>query len=151
LLFALQKESARKLSSLFREGEVEKEYLAWVYPSPPHDSATLIHWYREEKGVPVLLEGKGEKGVEVTLFYRVEERVGGKALLFIKIHPGKKHQIRLQLSKAGFPVLGDSRYGSPYPYHPGRIALHGGTLAFPSPETGKMMKFSCPPPEDFLG
>ena len=42
------------------------------------------------------------------------KKVGGESisLLSVRIETGRFHQIRAQLSHAGFPILGDKKYGS---------------------------------------
>ena len=64
------------------------------------------------------------------------------ALLLLTLRTGRRNQIRVQLADAGWPVLGDSKYGvgDGHPLH-----LHAFKLSFPHPETGKVMSFEVPP------
>ncbi len=60
---------------------------------------------------------------------------------------GRRHQIRIHLSKAGFPLLGDTQYGGPKLLHEmtfDRVALHARQLELPGG-----LKFEAPLPKDF--
>jgi 23S rRNA pseudouridine1911/1915/1917 synthase len=65
----------------------------------------------------------------------------------VEVHPltGRKHQIRLQLSQAGFPILGDRKYGSRHTFSPG-IALHSRRLVINHPVTKMQIEIEAPPP-----
>ena len=86
----------------------------------------------------------------------------GYTLVEVKINTGRTHQIRVQLAKAGHPVLGDTKYGHP---NQNRIAkekyglathlLHAHKLVFGQcREDGPLAylsgkEFVCPLPENF--
>lgn len=95
ILFAKSPEAARELSKLFREHGVEKGYF------------TLVKGFPESKGK---LVSQREKFVE-SLAFTVEKSFDSTSLLWIDLFTGKKHQIRRQLSEAGYPVVGDDVYG----------------------------------------
>jgi 23S rRNA pseudouridine1911/1915/1917 synthase len=53
------------------------------------------------------------KGVqEAVLDYRVIGRTQDMARVAIRLHTGRTHQIRVQFSSRGFPLLGDHKYGA---------------------------------------
>jgi 23S rRNA pseudouridine1911/1915/1917 synthase len=58
---------------------------------------------------------------------------------------GRKHQIRLQLSHAGFPVVGDRKYGSSRAFPTG-IALHSRRLAIVHPVSKMQIEIEAPLP-----
>jgi len=95
IVFAKSPESARELSSLFRLRGMEKGY------------QTLVKGVPEAKG---RLVSEREKHTE-SLTFRIEKSFASVSLLWIDLHTGKKHQIRRQLSEAGYPVVGDDVYG----------------------------------------
>lgn len=95
ILFAKSPEAARELSKLFRERGVEKGYF------------TLVKGFPEKRGK---LVSQREKFVE-SLAFTVEKSYATTSLLWIDLFTGKKHQIRRQLSEAGYPVVGDDVYG----------------------------------------
>ncbi|NDD46926.1 MAG: hypothetical protein EBZ31_01030 [Flavobacteriia bacterium] len=58
---------------------------------------------------------------------------------------GRYHQIRIQASHRGYPILGDTFYGGS-PWEQEGIALHSGFLAFQHPKTGETLEFEVPAP-----
>ncbi|HOI63664.1 MAG TPA: RluA family pseudouridine synthase [Mesotoga sp.] len=96
ILFAKSPASAREISRLFREHEVEKIYLTLVKGCPQIESARL--------------ESLNEGILEV-LEYSLEKRYREVSLLKVRLHTGKKHQIRRQMAQINCPVAGDDVYG----------------------------------------
>lgn len=92
---------------------------------------------------------------------RVRERYSAHTLIAARLHTGRTHQIRVHLSHAGFPLLGDRKYGargllpkSPTPALTAAIQgcrrhmLHAQMLRFQHPQRETDMQFSSSPPED---
>ena len=73
------------------------------------------------------------------------------ALLDIELFTGRHHQIRVQLSHAGFPIIGDKKYNSnmpeklPYKLKKTGLALCAYNLSFKHPVTKEIMEFSLEP------
>lgn len=88
---------------------------------------------------------------DFTLVHREEQ--DGKFLCYIDclLGTGRTHQIRLHLSLAGCPIVGDGLYGGcrGFPENGGRIMLHAGTLSFPHPVTGEQLSCEAPLPPLF--
>ncbi|VAI81379.1 unnamed protein product [Triticum turgidum subsp. durum] len=108
-------------------------------------------------------------------FYRYKVRevfcAGGSALVEWRLETGRTHQIRAHAKYLGNPLLGDETYGgtksmalsllrprTPSKYHGDltnlvskidRPCLHAALLGFKHPHSGKVLEFSCPPPDDF--
>lgn len=95
IVFAKSPEAARELSRLFREREVEKGYYTLV-KGIPEENRKLI--------------SRREKFVE-SMAFEIEKSFESVSLLWVDLFTGKKHQIRRQLSEAGYPVVGDDVYG----------------------------------------
>lgn len=100
---------------------------------------------------------------EAVTNFSVKERFGIASLVSLKLETGRTHQIRVHMRFAGRPVLGDPVYGvtdySKWPLTPEVLAalnalqgqaLHAEMLGIQHPTTGERMKFSAPPPEDFI-
>jgi len=66
-------------------------------------------------------------------------------LLRIELLTGRKHQIRVQLSSAGFPIVGDRKYGSKRTFTQG-IALHSYHLVFEHPTKKEPVSIHGDPP-----
>lgn len=74
--------------------------------------------------------------------------VHGNSVVYIEANPrtGRTHQIRVHLSGAGLPILGDTLYGAP---EFERMMLHAYRLAFPHPDAGGLISVVAPLPEPF--
>ena len=83
---------------------------------------------------------------EARLEYEVSGYDRESTLLKVKPLTGRKHQIRLQWSEAGFPILGDTKYGGERSWPTG-IALHSWRLSIMHPTKKERMTFEAPVPE----
>ena len=82
-----------------------------------------------------------------SLEYFVKEEKGGCALVEVKLHTGRTHQIRVQMANIGAPVYGDMRYGGENAKK-GNLALWAYSLTFTHPVTKERLRFMAGPPED---
>jgi 23S rRNA pseudouridine1911/1915/1917 synthase len=80
------------------------------------------------------------------------EHFAGATLVRCRLETGRTHQIRIHLSEAGSPLVGEEvyirRYGGRLIEAP-RMMLHALELGFTHPTTGEVMQFRGEPPEDF--
>lgn len=76
---------------------------------------------------------------------------GGRTLVRAVISKGKRHQIRAHLAAAGYPIVGDRRYGTVPPEGPGkdRLMLHAAEVSFTHPSSKEPVRVSAPLPEEF--
>lgn len=76
-------------------------------------------------------------------------RASRRTLLLVELVTGRKHQIRVHLASAGFPILGDALYGTPADR--GRRApslmLHAWEERLVHPVTGEPLRLVAPVPE----
>jgi 23S rRNA pseudouridine1911/1915/1917 synthase len=97
--------------------------------------------------------GRVQEGKRAVTHYRVTARYRDGALaVTCRLETGRTHQIRVHLSEAGAPVLGDSLYGGKAMQASrliARQALHAGVLGFRHPVTGQGLRFEVAPPEDY--
>lgn len=97
------------------DGTVVKEYLAWVRGECPWTTPERLEDRLAKRTVAdgrekvVTVSDEDERAASLTV-RRLEIR-GGNSLLLVRLHTGRTHQIRVQLSKRGFPLLGDVKYG----------------------------------------
>jgi 23S rRNA pseudouridine1911/1915/1917 synthase len=117
---------------------VTKRYLAVVEGQPLEASGTLVDQLVETRSLMVRRVQTG--GKTAITHYKVLRRNGERSLLELTIETGRKHQIRLQLAEAGWPVMGDRKYGRHHDPAT-RLALHSFGLTFAHPMTGELMKF----------
>ena len=115
MVYARNKQSAAALSEAVQQGTVIKEYVAMVHGNPPaqgHWEDLLFKDSRKNKVFPVKKERKGVK--KAVLQYRVLSE-GTQSLVHVRLYTGRSHQIRVQFSSRGFPLVGDHKYGSRAP------------------------------------
>ncbi len=142
VLFTKQKEHLRNLSEQFAQRTVSKHYLAITSTAPTKKEGVLEHWHRKEKKKGVLVPEGTEFSEKIKLEYKVKSH-GTNFLWEINLHTGKFHQIRVQLSSLGCPILGDELYGSTEIYEPNAIALHAARLVIQHPVSKQEMVFEA--------
>ena len=91
--------------------------------------------------------------MEIKTGFEVLKQTDNVSLLKIRLYTGKSHQIRSHLSKLGFPIIGDPKYGgNKGNYKAGRQMLHAYSLKLEGNEDGtshyKEMFFKAPMPSD---
>lgn len=152
MVFARNKKAAGKLSADFANGMTDKEYLAVVAGRPENDVGVFKDYLFKDtahcKSYTVKTLRRGAK--EASLEYSTAgiSAAGGQtvSLVKIKLHTGRTHQIRVQFSSRGMPLLGDGKYGSRIDCP---LALISRRLSFRHPSTGKRLEFFCPVPNTF--
>ncbi len=115
VLAAKNAEALKTVNEKIKNGEVRKEYLCVVHGAMEKQSGRLEHFLlSDEKENRVRVVRPGTKGAKnAALSYRVLKAGGGLSLLAVTLLTGRKHQIRVQFSDAGHPLLGDTKYGAP--------------------------------------
>jgi 23S rRNA pseudouridine1911/1915/1917 synthase len=113
LVIATKKDEVYKeMRSSFHDHFKEKYYLAWVSGLTP-ELQTLKHFLESyEKKGSKMREARSQ-GQEAELSYqRIRyNKNENKSLILVKLKHGLRHQIRVQLSLSGFPIIGDTLYG----------------------------------------
>lgn len=159
LVFAKTKKAAENLTAQLGKGTLKKEYLAVVCGKVPENTGRLVDYLAKEKGMAVVKDAadvQAEKAADsqakkAVLTYTKKAEIEELTLLAVQIETGRFHQIRAQLSHAGFPILGDERYGSEESKELSRekkirfTALCAVSLSFRHPVTGKVMAFTQAP------
>lgn len=148
MVFAKTSKAAARLSEQIRERSFEKRYLAVV--NGMFESGSSGHWNdRLRKDDDSLISRKTESsdGKDASLSYRVVavSASHSQSLLDIVLETGRFHQIRMQFSARGVPLVGDAKYGSGL-YGSGRqIGLWAYRLGFHHPVNGARLSFCFPP------
>lgn len=129
MVLARTSKAASRLSQQIRERTVTKIYRALVSGRPAASEGLLVHHVEvRPDGRVVLHDAPAPDRKEARLRYRVLQ-AGSPSLLEVHLETGRKHQIRMQLSRHGHPIVGDARYGSAAPFVPGAIGLVAWRLA----------------------
>ncbi len=155
LVVAKHVRAARRLSEQFEGRMVRKTYWAIVEGDVETD---LDKWTDYVRKVPnearAEIVTKDQKDARrAILSYRVRLRFEGKTWLEITLETGRYHQIRVQTSTHGYPVVGDALYGAATPFgvqsddpRDRVIALHARDLAFRHPMTKEPVCVTAPLP-----
>jgi 23S rRNA pseudouridine1911/1915/1917 synthase len=150
LVFARTREARLALKELLQRRALSRHYLGLVAGKAVR--ATYRSHLTEH---PNGKRGSTEKkhvGQFACTHVEVVERLAGATLIRCELETGRTHQIRIHLSEAGHPVLGDRRYarrGIPCPPAP-RVMLHAASLSFEHPSTGQPLRFEEPMPADMV-
>ncbi len=154
----------RGLAEQFSVHSIKRLYWALVYGSPKEDTGRISGIIGRHPTDRLRLSGKARHGKQAVTHWRVLERLGPASLVQLRLETGRTHQIRVHLSEAGMPLLGDPLYPDGGRFNNlkdavlkgmisrlGRQALHARVLGFVHPATGQYLEFSSEPPEDFSG
>jgi 23S rRNA pseudouridine1911/1915/1917 synthase len=156
VLLARTSKAAGRLAKQFRERDVEKVYWALVDGAVEPPVGGLTDFLRkDERHRRMHIASQHTPGAQAAeLSYRVlggnpgEPRVRESAsatLLEVRPLTGRKHQIRVQLSHAGFPILGDRKYGASRSFPEG-VALHARRLVVEHPVSKMQLAMEAPLP-----
>lgn len=112
MVYARTKNAAAQLSRAIQEGTMVKEYRALVHGTPPKEGLWQDLVFKDSQKNKVFVVKKERRGVKKASleFTRLSET--DPALIHIRLHTGRSHQIRVQFSSRGFPLVGDHKYGS---------------------------------------
>ena len=116
MVMARNREYAALLSEAVSSSEHSKIYLAVVEGVPGRGRLTdyLCKDARLGKSFIVKKDRQGARLAVLDLFpiATVGEGIGIRTLVSVRLHTGRFHQIRAQLSAHGTPIVGDKKYGS---------------------------------------
>ena len=147
VLLARTSKAAARLTEQFRSHAVEKTNWAIVEGTIEPAEETLVDWLgHDDRHRRMHIVGATMQDArEARLSYRRLGILKNDSWLEVQLETGRKHQIRLQLSHRGHPIIGDRKYGSRSPFSEG-IALHARRLAVTHPTTGGSLEFEAPLP-----
>lgn len=112
MVYARTKAAAAVLSKAVQEGAMVKEYVAMVHGTPPDGGDWEDCLFKDSKKNKVFAVKKERKGVKYARLEYKRLTAGETSLVHIRLHTGRSHQIRVQFSSRGFPLVGDHKYGS---------------------------------------
>lgn len=149
MVLARSANAASELSRQIREDQFRKEYLAVVHGRPENPEGTLHDLLARDKArrMTFVAEAPGKGVQEAALSYRVLEYAKGMSLVRVRLHTGRTHQIRVQFSSRGMPLVGERKYA--VWNDPCELALWSAKIGFYHPGTGEWVEFSKEPPAVF--
>ncbi|MEX0747032.1 MAG: RluA family pseudouridine synthase [Rhodothermales bacterium] len=145
MVFARTSKAASRLSTQFRTRTIEKDYLAIVEGRLVGEGAAVDHLRQDHRYVRVV-ESTAAGAQQASMQWRALGHEDDLTLVSVRLESGRKHQIRVQLSAMGYPILGDFRYRGTRELDGRNIALHCFRLGFEHPTTKERMVFTAPPP-----
>ena len=149
MVLARNARAASELSRQIREDQFSKEYLAVVHGRPESPEGTLRDLLARDKArrMTFVADAPGKGVQEAALSYRVLEYADGMSLVRVRLHTGRTHQIRVQFSSRGMPLVGERKYA--VWNDPCELALWSAKIGFYHPGTGEWVEFSKEPPAVF--
>lgn len=149
VVFGRTSKALTRLNAAIRDKRTQKIYYALVEGHPPAQEGILEDYIvHDEFHAQVVAKGSPEAKI-ARLSYKVIKQNKTTTLLEIELETGRYHQIRLQLSAIGCPIVGDLKYGSKRKLGFDAIALHHTRLQIPHPTQNNIMIFEAPLPTNF--
>jgi 23S rRNA pseudouridine955/2504/2580 synthase len=156
LLMVAKKRSALvELHRMLRDGEIEKVYLTVAkgrWEGKNREIRESLHKYVNAQGERRV--SVGQDGMAAVTKVRLLKKSADFSLLEVMLLTGRTHQIRVHLSHAGHPVLGDAKYGDFELNHRlekagvRRLFLHASRLALSHPLSKERLKLEAPLPDE---
>jgi len=135
IMFAKTSKGLDRMNNLFKRREIQKTYYAVVRKRPEPSEGKLVHWLLKnpQKNVTKAYDSEVPGSQRSELSYKLAGELDGYYLLEVNPITGRPHQIRVQLSTLGCPIVGDNKYGYPRGSLKNSICLHARRLKFIHP------------------
>jgi 23S rRNA pseudouridine1911/1915/1917 synthase len=153
VLVAAKRDAAHvALAAQFHDHSIERVYFAVVRGVPGAESGHIERAIGRHPTDRKRMSVSSRSGRAAETHWRVAQRFAksGVALLEVRPASGRTHQIRVHLTSAGMPIVGDPVYGrGGEAFGLERPALHAAVLGFTHPTSGEQLRFEAPLPADF--
>lgn len=150
MVFAKTSKAAERLHESLLNGEVEKTYLAVVSGVPRQKRERLEDYLQKYESLNIVKVvppvTKGAK--KAVLYYTVLDTKEDCSLVSVKLETGRSHQIRVQMSNIGNPLLGDVKYGPSKSRCSYDLALWSSEIKFSHPVTKETLVFRVYPDKE---
>jgi len=135
VIAAKNAETLRVINQKIKDREIEKFYLCTVVGNPKPRSGLLENeLFKDAVKNTVYVKNRPEPGSRLARTeYKVLQESGNLSLVECRLLTGRTHQIRVQMAHAGWPLLGDGKYGREEVnrrYHEHGQALYSWRLIF---------------------
>lgn len=147
IVFAKTSKAANRLSKQVVEHRLDKTYLAVVCGKVPLSGKYIDYLVKDKSKNQSYVTDK-EHGKEARLSYKRLDYKEGFSLVEVYLETGRSHQIRVQFSSRGFPLVGDAKYNK---MHDGKtsVALFARKLSFYHPVTKEKISFQLDKPKRY--
>lgn len=150
MIIAKKDEAYYKLVDMFKNREIEKHYLAIAHGNIFNDFDVNAPIGRDPKNrIKMKVIENNSKSAYTS--FKVLKNFNNFCLLDVHLHTGRTHQIRVHLSYANHPVVGDELYGKTNKSKINKQLLHSYKLRFIHPITGENMDIVDKFPKRFEG
>ncbi|MBR2246603.1 MAG: RluA family pseudouridine synthase [Bacilli bacterium] len=136
MVFAKTSKAAKRLSEQIKNKEFSKYYLAIIDNNIKEDNGVFKDKLKKLDNGNTIVSNDGKESI---LEYNVLDRKDNKTLVKINLLTGRHHQIRVQFSSRGYPLVGDQRYNK---QDKKQICLYAYKICFNHPTTKKRLEFS---------
>jgi len=147
MVFAKTSKAASRLSEQIRDNKLEKVYFA-VTQNRVKDSDTLEDYLIKDSKKNMTYVTDKKNGKYACLDYKCIGYENNLSLVKIHLHTGRSHQIRVQFSSRGFPLVGDAKYNRNSVIGM-NIALFAKSISFIHPTTKKKLTFELELPKRY--
>ena len=145
MVLARNAKAASELSRQIREDQFHKEYLAVLHGIPDEKGTLTDLLMRDKARKMTIVVDQAQKGAqEAILDYELQATAQGMSRVRIDLKTGRTHQIRVQFSSRGLPLVGERKYA--ILVDECEIALWSHKIGFYHPKSGQWMEFSKEPP-----
>ena len=150
ILFAKTSKALDRINQMFKSRDMHKTYYAVVRKRPEPSEGNLVHWLLKnpQKNVTKAHDHEVPGSLRSELNYRLAGELEGYYLIEVDPITGRPHQIRVQLSTLGCPIVGDNKYGYPRGSLRKSICLHARRLRFIHPIKKEPIEIVAPLPKD---
>jgi 23S rRNA pseudouridine1911/1915/1917 synthase len=150
ILFAKTSKALERINVMFKGREMHKTYYAVVRNHPHPTAGNLVHWLLKnpQKNVTKAFDHEVSGSMRSELNYKLVAELNGYYLIEVDPITGRPHQIRVQLSTLGCPIVGDNKYGYPRGSLRRSISLHARKLEFIHPIKKEPVVIIAPVPKD---
>jgi 23S rRNA pseudouridine1911/1915/1917 synthase len=151
LMFAKSKKAELGLAAQLRAHTMERSYVCVAHGAVASQRIESVLARDRGDG----LRGsttRTEQGKRAVSHVEAREALLHATLCGVRLETGKTHQIRIHLSEAGHPLVGEQVYIRDYQgpvLTSSRLMLHAETLGFEHPVTGARVQLASAPPPDF--
>jgi 23S rRNA pseudouridine1911/1915/1917 synthase len=150
ILFAKTSKALERINKMFKGREMHKTYYAIVRQRPQPEAGNLVHYLikNPQRNVTKAHDKEVQGSQRSELNYKLVGERDGYYVIEVDPITGRPHQIRVQLSTLGSPIVGDNKYGYPRGSLRKSICLHARRLQFIHPVKNEPILIVAPLPKD---